>query len=175
MWDHHWPGWIPVCLWQFGQSHPSILNTTTLLHGDHHGNKFIDTNIYHCVVTVYVTDHYNYNHRNQMFSQNGTFLRTFGRHGSGPARELSQPWSISVDHGYVYVIEWGYHCVLVLYTSGEFITSLAGGAVEENWNTHVGSLFTSCDSYTSTVVFWTYLHLVQITMTENSFFFGLFH
>ena len=81
---------------------------------------------------VYVTDHYNYNHRIQMFSQNGTFLRTFGRHGSGPAHELSQPWSIFVDHDYVYIVEWGYHCVLVFYTSGEFITSLAGGAVEEN-------------------------------------------
>ena len=44
---------------------------------------------------VYVTDRYN--HRIQVFSQNGTFLRTFGRHGSGPG-ELSEPWGICVDH-----------------------------------------------------------------------------
>ena len=61
------------------------------------------------------------NHCVQVFSQNGRFLRTFGKRGSGPG-ELSYPWVICVDHDYVYVVEEGNHRVSVFYTSGEFIT-----------------------------------------------------
>ena len=59
-----------------------------------------------------------------MFSQTGTFLRTFDRHASGPA-ELSEPWSIGicVYHDHVYGVEWLNNRVSVFYTSGEFITS----------------------------------------------------
>ena len=62
---------------------------------------------------VYVTDRYN--HRVQVFSQNGTFLRTFGRCGSGPS-ELATPCGIHVDHDNAYVVEWGYHRVSVFST-----------------------------------------------------------
>ena len=55
-------------------------------------------------------------------SQNETFLRTFGRRGSGPG-ELSKPWGICVDHDFVYVVENGNHRVSVFYISGEFITT----------------------------------------------------
>ena len=46
-----------------------------------------------------------FNHRIQVFD---TFLRTFGRHGSGLG-ELATPWGICVDHDYIYVIDWGNH------------------------------------------------------------------
>ena len=69
---------------------------------------------------VYVTDRNN--HCVQVFSQNGKFLRTFGRHGNGPG-ELYLPLGIRVDHDYVYVVERGNYCVSVFYTSGEYITS----------------------------------------------------
>ena len=68
---------------------------------------------------VYVTDSEN---RVQVFSQNGAFLRTFGRRGSGPG-ELSKLRGIHVDHDYVYVVENANNCVSVFYTSGKFITS----------------------------------------------------
>lgn len=47
------------------------------------------------------------NHRVQIFSPKGQWLRTFGRPGSGPG-ELSYPYDIAVDRaGHVYVCEFG--------------------------------------------------------------------
>ena len=57
-------------------------------------------------------------------SQNGTFLKTFGRPGSEPG-EFAKPWGIHVDDDYVYVVESGNLRVSVFYTSGEFITSFS--------------------------------------------------
>ena len=77
---------------------------------------------------VYVTD-WN-NHCVQVFSPNGTFLRTFGRCGSG----LSELWGICVDHDYVCVVDNGNHRVSIFYTSGEFITSFG------SWGSWEGEL-----------------------------------
>ena len=71
---------------------------------------------------MYVTDWGS--DRVQVFSQNGTFLKTFGRPDSGPG-ELAEPWGIHVDDDYVYVVESGNLRVSVFYTSGEFITSFS--------------------------------------------------
>ena len=82
---------------------------------------------------VYVTDHNN--DRVQVFSQNGTFLRTFGRPGSRLG-ELAEPWGIHVDHDYVYVVENGNCRVSIFYTSGKFITSFGGRSSGEGELSH---------------------------------------
>ena len=93
---------------------------------------------------LYVADFRN--NRVQVFSQNGTYLRTFGMHGSGPG-ELSSPVCVHVDHDYVYVVEWRNHRVSVFHTSGAFITSFGRWAVErENCITQLGSPLTRMDS-----------------------------
>jgi ABC-type Fe3+ transport system permease subunit len=54
---------------------------------------------------IYVAD--SCNHRIQIFSRDGKFIRQYGRAGSGWG-ELSYPYDIAVDaHGYQYVCEFG--------------------------------------------------------------------
>ena len=85
--------------------------------------------------SVYVADYGN--HRVQVFSQNGKYLRTFDVRGweeftckryrrtiMRPC-ELSDPVGIHVDHDHVYVAEEGRQSrILIFHSSGEFITSL---------------------------------------------------
>ena len=68
---------------------------------------------------LYVAD--TFNHRVQVFSTKGTYLRTFGMNGTVPG-ELSYPSGIHVDHDYVYVADLN-NRVSVFHTSGGFITS----------------------------------------------------
>ena len=106
---------------------------------------------------VYVTDHFN--HCVQVFSQNGTYLRTFGRHGSGPG-ELATPRGIHVDHNYVYVVNCGNNRVSIFYTCGAFITSFGRrGSGEGGLSNPLGVTIDQdgflyvCGSYTSIQVF----------------------
>ena len=116
---------------------------------------------------VYVTDHYD--DCVQVFSQSGTFLRTFSRFGSGPD-ELSNPGGIHVHYDYVYVVEYGNHRVSVFYTSGEFITSFGRRGYKEGElsYTHVGSPLIRMDSCMSvTLGTITFKYFKQITIYSS--------
>jgi tripartite motif-containing protein 2/3/tripartite motif-containing protein 71 len=71
--------------------------------------------------TVYVTDMYN--HRIQVFTAEGEYLRQFGRKGSGNG-ELSHPIGISVDNeDVVYVTELGNNRVSLFTNEDQFLKS----------------------------------------------------
>ena len=70
---------------------------------------------------VYVADQYN--HRIQVFTVDGVYLRQFGKKGEGEG-ELKEPVSIAIDSGnVVYVGELGNNRVSIFFTDGEFIKS----------------------------------------------------
>ena len=70
---------------------------------------------------MYVADRGN--HRIQVFSVDGRYLRQFGRKGKGEG-ELDQPVSIDIDsHNVVYVTEYWNHRVSIFTTDGGFIKS----------------------------------------------------
>ena len=73
---------------------------------------------------LYVAD--GYNNRVQVFSQSGSFLRSFGKRGRGPG-ELSGPRGIHVHNEHVYITEWLSPRVSVFTTSGEFASSFTMG------------------------------------------------
>ena len=103
---------------------------------------------------VYVADRCN---GVQVFSQTGTFLRTFGRCGSGPG-ELSWPEGICVDHDYVYVVEseFGNHRVSVFYTSGAFITSFGSEGSGEGELNHPNGITIDQDGFLYVCDCWNY-------------------
>ena len=68
----------------------------------------------------------------QVFSQSGSFLRSFGTRGSGPG-ELSLPGGIHVHNEHVYITEWVSPHVSVFTTSGEFASSFTVGQSGCGW------------------------------------------
>ena len=70
---------------------------------------------------VYVAD--KNNHRIQVFTVDGVYLRQFGKKGEGEG-ELKEPVSVAIDsHNVVYVGEYGNNRVSIFSTDGEFIKS----------------------------------------------------
>ena len=69
---------------------------------------------------VYVADREN--HRVQVFTAEGKFVRMFGRHGQGKG-ELDRPISIAVHDGLLYVCEGVNGRVSVFTLEGQFVTS----------------------------------------------------
>jgi len=69
---------------------------------------------------VYVADYSN--HRIQVFTPEGQYLRTFGSKGAGPG-ELHDPAGVAIDGDRVYVAEVNNHCVSVFSTEGKFLKS----------------------------------------------------
>jgi sugar lactone lactonase YvrE len=71
---------------------------------------------------LYVADRYN--HRVQVFDQEGNFIRQFGNYGSGNG-EFDQPTGIHVaPDGKVYVSEWHNHRVQVFDSQGKFLRAM---------------------------------------------------
>jgi sugar lactone lactonase YvrE len=71
---------------------------------------------------LYVADRYN--HRVQVFDQDGNFIRQFGNYGSGNG-EFNELTGIHVTpDGKVYVSEWGNNRVQVFDAQGKFIRSM---------------------------------------------------
>ena len=71
---------------------------------------------------LYVADRYN--HRVQVFDQDGNFIRQFGNYGSGNG-EFNELTGIHVTQdGKVYVSEWGNNRVQVFDAQGKFIRSM---------------------------------------------------
>lgn len=63
------------------------------------------------------------NHRVQVFTAEGKFLRTFGSYGAGRG-ELNKPRNVAVDSsGFVYVSESENHRVSVFNSEGRFVSS----------------------------------------------------
>ncbi len=69
---------------------------------------------------VYIAD--SYNHRIQVFTPEGQYLRKFGSEGSGRG-QLSTPSSIAIDKDTVYVTDYGNDRVSVFTTTGQFLHS----------------------------------------------------
>ena len=64
-----------------------------------------------------------FNHRIQVFTAKGKFLRMFGRHGEGRG-ELQGPIGVAIDSsGMVYVSEEGNHRASVFTSDGGFVMS----------------------------------------------------
>ena len=77
---------------------------------------------------LYVTDCYN--HRVQVLTTEGQFLRTFSQKANG--QQLTHPWAIAIDSSNtVYVSERGPHCVSVFTSQGDYITTFGGEGSEE--------------------------------------------
>jgi len=73
---------------------------------------------------IYVAD--SCNHRVQIFSSDGRWLKTWGRAGRGPG-ELSYPYDVKVDRaGYLYVCEFGNSRIQVFDANGQSIELLGG-------------------------------------------------
>ena len=68
----------------------------------------------------YVTDRLN--HRVVVFSENGQYLRQFGKEGEGQG-ELKHCHSLTIDSDIVYVADTNNHRISVFTTDGTFITS----------------------------------------------------
>ena len=71
---------------------------------------------------VYVADHNN--HRVQVFTAEGKFLKMFGRRGDGRG-ELRAPEGVAIDSSdcdMVYVSEWGNNRVSVFTSEGVFVS-----------------------------------------------------
>ena len=67
---------------------------------------------------VYIAD--NYNHRIQVFTPEGSFLRKFGSRGSGPGQFIS-PIDVTIGDNKLYVCDAGN--IGVFTKEGEFLTS----------------------------------------------------
>ena len=71
---------------------------------------------------IYVTD---YNHRVQIFNQDGIFLRTLRNKQQG--QTLQYPFGIAVDSSdTVYVSERNRDCISVFTAEGEYLTTFGG-------------------------------------------------
>ena len=73
---------------------------------DNHGNLYVADYTNDCI---------------QVFSNDGVFLRSFGRDSNGVKR-LGGPLYVCVSGHYVYVTKWA-HCVSVFTTAGDYVTS----------------------------------------------------
>ena len=69
---------------------------------------------------LYVTDYTK--SRIHVFSNDGVFLRSFGRDGNGLER-LNGPWGVCVSGQYVYVINYSGHSVSVFTIAGDHVTT----------------------------------------------------
>jgi ABC-type Fe3+ transport system permease subunit/DNA-binding beta-propeller fold protein YncE len=77
---------------------------------------------------LYVAD--SCNHRIQVFSSDGRFLRAFGKAGSGLG-ELSYPYDVAVDaRGNVFVCEFGNSRIQVFNPDGQAVEIIGGPGVE---------------------------------------------
>ncbi len=82
---------------------------------------------------VYITDRCN--HRIQVFTAEGKFLRMFGKSGVGKGK-LKQPYGVAIDsNDRVYVSEWDNNCVSIFTSECQFVTSLAIGARDQDSST----------------------------------------
>ena len=73
-----------------------------------------------CTGKVYVADRNN--HRIQVFTAEGQFVRMLGRRGQGRG-ELSEPYGVAIDtSGMVYVSENQNHRISVFTSEGQFVT-----------------------------------------------------
>ena len=64
-----------------------------------------------------------YNHRVQIFQNDGSFVRSFGQFGNSD-EDLNNPWGINVDvHGFIYVADWGNNRLQKFDSEGKLILS----------------------------------------------------
>ena len=77
---------------------------------------------------VFVSDYGN--HRVQVFSQDGSFVRSIGSCGTGDA-QLFNPHGISIANGLVAVADCGNHRVQVFSQDGSFVRKFGAQGVEE--------------------------------------------
>ena len=76
------------------------------------------------IPNLFVADRYN--HRIQVFSADGQYVRQFGRQGKR-VRRLNQPTGIAIDaHNIVYVNEYSSHRISIYTTGGELIKTVGG-------------------------------------------------
>ena len=67
---------------------------------------------------IFVAD--SWNNRIQVFNNDLTFTHTITLNGE---KSFNNPWNVSLDsEGYLYVAEWGNHCITKLTTTGEYST-----------------------------------------------------
>ena len=78
------------------------------------------------------------NHRIQVFTAKGRFLRMFERRGQG-RWGLYLPCGITIDTSdRVYVSESSNHCVFVFTSEGQFLTSFGEGAMRDEFQYPAG-------------------------------------
>jgi DNA-binding beta-propeller fold protein YncE len=82
---------------------------------------------------AYVVD--GLNHRIQVFTSEGVFLRQWGGYGSGDG-QLNDPWDLSIDsEGFIYVAEYGGNRVQKFYLDGTYVTKWgSSGAGQGQFN-----------------------------------------
>ena len=78
---------------------------------------------------LYVSD--SHNHRVQVFTKGGTFLRKWGTYGTEDG-ELNLPWGLTVDtEGYVYVADWKNSRVQKFSAEGNYVATFGAPGSEE--------------------------------------------
>ena len=78
---------------------------------------------------LYVVD--SHNHRVQVLTKDGKFLRKFGSFGTGEG-ELNLPWGIALDGpGNIYIADWGNHRVQKFSGEGEYLASFGRPGSED--------------------------------------------
>ena len=92
---------------------------------DNHGN-------------LYVTDYTK--SRIHVFSNDGVFLRSFGRDGNGVER-LNGPTGLCVSGQYVYVANYKGHNVSVFTTAGDHVTTFGEKGSKEGSFVHLYHIF----------------------------------
>ena len=75
---------------------------------------------------IYVAD--SFNSRVQVLDNSGHFIRTLGDEGE---RKLGRPSGLHIADKYVYISDWGSHCIVVYETSGQFVTSFGRSGQNE--------------------------------------------
>ncbi len=90
---------------------------------------------------LYVTD----NHRVQVFTANGQFLRAFSQKENG--QKLNHSWAIAIDSSdTVYVSEYWSNCVSVFTSQGEYITTISGQGSEQRQFKNINGLCIDCNN-----------------------------
>ncbi len=113
---------------------------------------------------LYVAD--SCNHRIQVFSGDGKFLRTFGQAGSGKG-ELSYPYDVSVDkRGNVFVCEFGNSRIQVFDLEGKAVEIIGGPGAEPGRFANPWSM--ALDSYGNLYVADSQNHRVQKLVRRES-------
>ena len=73
---------------------------------------------------LYISD--SFNHRIQVFTKDGTFLRKFGEFGDGDG-QLNLPWGLDIDsEGCVYVADWKNARVQKFSPEGDYMATFGG-------------------------------------------------